>query len=228
MEGFGEIGGGCRRRRGPGDGARPRDGELPDRGARARRPLVQLPQARRHRDDRRPRHEDRERARRDPELRQEVDRGGQGDACSSTASTSAATTAAQAAAAASEAWVVVRHASTGKKLGRDSSHRRALYANLACSLIEHGRIKTTEAKAKAVEAVRREDDHAGPARRPACAPAGAFGAPLPGDRAPAVLRRSASHGRPARRVHPDREARHAPGRRAPRWCYLELVDYQPS
>ena len=60
--------------------ARARDGELPDRGARARRPLVQLPQARRHRDDRRPRHEDRERARRDPELRQEVDRGGQGDA----------------------------------------------------------------------------------------------------------------------------------------------------
>ena len=32
-----------------------RDGELPDRGARARRPLLQLPEARRHRDDRRPR-----------------------------------------------------------------------------------------------------------------------------------------------------------------------------
>jgi large subunit ribosomal protein L17 len=45
----------------------------------------------------------------------------------------------------------MRHGQTGKKLGRDSSHRRALYANLACSLIEHGRIKTTEAKAKAVK-----------------------------------------------------------------------------
>jgi large subunit ribosomal protein L17 len=45
----------------------------------------------------------------------------------------------------------VRHARTGRKLGRDASHRRALYANLACSLIEHGRIKTTEAKAKAVK-----------------------------------------------------------------------------
>ena len=45
----------------------------------------------------------------------------------------------------------MRHGKTGKKLGRDSSHRRALYANLACSLIEHGRIKTTEAKAKAVK-----------------------------------------------------------------------------
>jgi large subunit ribosomal protein L17 len=45
----------------------------------------------------------------------------------------------------------MRHQHTGKKLGRDSAHRRALYANLACSLIEHGRIKTTEAKAKAVK-----------------------------------------------------------------------------
>jgi large subunit ribosomal protein L17 len=45
----------------------------------------------------------------------------------------------------------MRHARTGKKLGRDSAHRRALYSNLACSLIEHGRIRTTEAKAKAVK-----------------------------------------------------------------------------
>ena len=45
----------------------------------------------------------------------------------------------------------MRHAKAGKKLGRDSAHRRALYANLACSLIEHGRIRTTEAKAKAVK-----------------------------------------------------------------------------
>jgi large subunit ribosomal protein L17 len=45
----------------------------------------------------------------------------------------------------------MRHHRAGKKLGRDSSHRRALYANLAGSLIEHGRIKTTEAKAKAVK-----------------------------------------------------------------------------
>ena len=45
----------------------------------------------------------------------------------------------------------MRHQRSGKKLGRDSAHRKALYANLACSLIEHGRIKTTEAKAKAVK-----------------------------------------------------------------------------
>jgi large subunit ribosomal protein L17 len=45
----------------------------------------------------------------------------------------------------------VRHARSGKKLGRDSAHRKALYANLAGALIEHGRIKTTVTKAKAVK-----------------------------------------------------------------------------
>jgi large subunit ribosomal protein L17 len=45
----------------------------------------------------------------------------------------------------------VRHGMHGRKLGRDSAHRKAMYANLACSLFEHGRIKTTEAKAKAVK-----------------------------------------------------------------------------
>jgi large subunit ribosomal protein L17 len=45
----------------------------------------------------------------------------------------------------------MRHARAGKKLGRDSAHRKALYSNLAGALIEHGRIKTTQAKAKAVK-----------------------------------------------------------------------------
>jgi large subunit ribosomal protein L17 len=45
----------------------------------------------------------------------------------------------------------MRHRRAGKKLGRDSAHRRALYSNLAAALIGHGRIKTTEAKAKAVK-----------------------------------------------------------------------------
>ena len=44
----------------------------------------------------------------------------------------------------------MRHQRAGKKLGRDAAHRKALYANLAGSLIEHGRIKTTVTKAKAV------------------------------------------------------------------------------
>jgi large subunit ribosomal protein L17 len=47
----------------------------------------------------------------------------------------------------------LRHRKSGRKLGRDSAHRKALYANLAVALIEHGRIKTTEAKAKEVRPI---------------------------------------------------------------------------
>ena len=47
----------------------------------------------------------------------------------------------------------MRHRRSGKKLGRDSAHRKSLYANLAGALIEHGRIRTTEAKAKAVRPI---------------------------------------------------------------------------
>jgi large subunit ribosomal protein L17 len=47
----------------------------------------------------------------------------------------------------------MRHHRKGKKLGRDSAHRKALYSNLAGALIEHGRIRTTLAKAKAVKPI---------------------------------------------------------------------------
>jgi large subunit ribosomal protein L17 len=47
----------------------------------------------------------------------------------------------------------VRHRRSGRKLGRDASHRKALYANLTSALIEHGRIKTTAAKAKEVRPI---------------------------------------------------------------------------
>ena len=47
----------------------------------------------------------------------------------------------------------MRHQKSGRKLGRDAAHRKALYANLAAALIEHGRIKTTEAKAKEVRPI---------------------------------------------------------------------------
>jgi large subunit ribosomal protein L17 len=50
----------------------------------------------------------------------------------------------------------VRHHRAGRKLGRDASHRKALYANLTASLIEHGRIKTTVAKAKEVRPIAEE------------------------------------------------------------------------
>jgi large subunit ribosomal protein L17 len=47
----------------------------------------------------------------------------------------------------------MRHHRAGRKLGRDAAHRKALYANLTASLIQHGRIKTTVAKAKEVRPV---------------------------------------------------------------------------
>jgi large subunit ribosomal protein L17 len=47
----------------------------------------------------------------------------------------------------------MRHRSKTVKLKRTASHRRALLSNLACSLIEHGRIRTTLGKAKALRPV---------------------------------------------------------------------------
>jgi large subunit ribosomal protein L17 len=44
----------------------------------------------------------------------------------------------------------MRHQKKRIKLGRTADHRKALLANQVCSLIEHQRIKTTLAKAKAV------------------------------------------------------------------------------
>jgi large subunit ribosomal protein L17 len=44
----------------------------------------------------------------------------------------------------------MNHGRKVPKLQRDASHRKALLANLVCSLIEHRRIRTTLAKAKAV------------------------------------------------------------------------------
>src|SRR5437588_11415697 len=44
----------------------------------------------------------------------------------------------------------MRHQKKTMKLGRTADHRRALLVNQVCALIEHQRIKTTLAKAKAV------------------------------------------------------------------------------
>ena len=45
----------------------------------------------------------------------------------------------------------MRHQKTRNKLSRDSAHRKALLMNLTKEVLEHERIKTTEAKAKAVK-----------------------------------------------------------------------------
>jgi large subunit ribosomal protein L17 len=42
----------------------------------------------------------------------------------------------------------MRHRKSGRKLGRNSAHRSALFNNLVTSLLTYGRIETTEAKAK--------------------------------------------------------------------------------
>ena len=45
----------------------------------------------------------------------------------------------------------MRHQKTRHKLSRSASHRKALLANLCKEVIQHERIKTSEAKAKAVK-----------------------------------------------------------------------------
>jgi large subunit ribosomal protein L17 len=45
----------------------------------------------------------------------------------------------------------MRHARTRHKLSRDAAHRKALLRNLSKQLIEHERIRTSQAKAKAVK-----------------------------------------------------------------------------
>jgi large subunit ribosomal protein L17 len=57
----------------------------------------------------------------------------------------------------------MRHQKTRHKLSRSASHRKALLANLCVEVIDHERIKTTEAKAKAVKLItlaKRGDLHA--------------------------------------------------------------------
>ena len=45
----------------------------------------------------------------------------------------------------------MRHGKKVNHLGRKTAHRKSMLANMACSLIEHKRINTTVAKAKALE-----------------------------------------------------------------------------
>ena len=47
----------------------------------------------------------------------------------------------------------MRHRKSGRRLGRNSSHRKAMFRNMAASLIEHEVIKTTVPKAKELRRV---------------------------------------------------------------------------
>jgi len=121
----------------------------------------------------------------------------------------------------------VRHARTGKKLGRDSAHRKALYANLAGALIEHGRIRTTVTKAKAVKPIaeqmitlgRRGDLHA---RRQAVAflRSKAVVHKLFADVGPRMADRPGGYSRIVKLGHRQGDAAEM--------VYLELVDFDPA
>jgi large subunit ribosomal protein L17 len=47
----------------------------------------------------------------------------------------------------------MRHQKSGRKLGRNSSHRKAMFRNMVTSLFEHGSIRTTDARAKELRKV---------------------------------------------------------------------------
>jgi len=121
----------------------------------------------------------------------------------------------------------MRHQKSGRKLGRDSAHRKALYSNLAGALIEHGRIRTTEAKAKEVRPIvekmitlgKRGDLHA---HRQAVAflRSKSVAHRLFAEIAPRFAERPGGYTRVVK-LGP------RPGDSAP-MAYLELVDYEPD
>lgn len=47
----------------------------------------------------------------------------------------------------------MRHRKSGRQLNRNSSHRKAMFRNMTCSLLRHGLIKTTLPKAKELRRV---------------------------------------------------------------------------
>jgi large subunit ribosomal protein L17 len=47
----------------------------------------------------------------------------------------------------------MRHKSAGRRLGRKTSHREAMFRNMVTSLLDHGKITTTDAKAKEIRVV---------------------------------------------------------------------------
>ena len=47
----------------------------------------------------------------------------------------------------------MRHNKAGRQLGRNGSHRKAVFRNLVTSLFEHGKIQTTDSKAKEVRRI---------------------------------------------------------------------------
>lgn len=138
----------------------------------------------------------------------------------------------------------MRHRKSGRRLGRNSSHRKAMYSNMVASVITHERIETTESKAKEL---RRHVEHT-------ITWASSLGELLkkdPESRSVEEKARYVHHLRMAKRVLKDQDAlerlfsevgprfldrnggytriiktRRRKGDNAP-MCFLELVDYEP-
>jgi large subunit ribosomal protein L17 len=55
----------------------------------------------------------------------------------------------------------MRHMKAGRRLGRKSAHRKAMYSNMVAALVTHGRIETTEAKAKELRSIADKTIHWG-------------------------------------------------------------------
>ena len=53
----------------------------------------------------------------------------------------------------------MRHQKRGRTLGRKSAHRKAMWSNMVASLIEHERVKTTDAKAKELRRIAERTIH---------------------------------------------------------------------
>jgi large subunit ribosomal protein L17 len=47
----------------------------------------------------------------------------------------------------------MRHQKAGRTLGRNSSHRKAMYRNMVTSLFKYGKLETTDAKAKELKPI---------------------------------------------------------------------------
>src|SRR5207247_10736058 len=105
--------------------------------------VVERAEAGRGSDDRRPRGEVGRRAERDPERRAEEHRRGQADGPRTWPQPPRLTT--------SGAAETMRHKKNRNKLSRDAGHRKALVRNLCGQVIQHERVRTTQAKAKVIK-----------------------------------------------------------------------------
>ena len=105
----------------------------------------------------------------------------------------------------------MRHGKNGRRFDMGTAQRRAMFRNLTTAVLEHGYVRTTEARAKEVRPLVEKMITLGKRGTIALAPAGA-GLGLQPGRGEGPLRRARAAVRePARRLHARREAAATPG-----------------